>query len=255
MRKRTAVRVALQLLLMVQVVLVANSDPALPGACASPSPELAAAQPTASPHIVPTTSTAASPALALASASASTGPGHRKPPGAKTANAPGPAFRTGSKQKPGVGGTTARAADGQKDLQKLLQLCSTLWSLAGSGTAVVQPGPMSRGSAIAAASQSGSTRSGPVRHGPARSGSSPGPAGATPRPPLLHSIWVNFHPYDPARPSNAVLGPAWRLVAGEAWMWQDFGGAMACLSPGTLVPYRLIGAVMQPCHITPTAPC
>ncbi|GAX79586.1 hypothetical protein CEUSTIGMA_g7027.t1 [Chlamydomonas eustigma] len=69
-------------------------------------------------------------------------------------------------------------------------------------------------------------------HGRTRSGESrPDTSRATTTArPLIHSIWINRHP---TVDSNAVLGDGgWKLLHGEADVWQDFGGTRVCLGPG-----------------------
>ena len=55
-----------------------------------------------------------------------------------------------------------------------------------------------------------------------------GPGG---QPPLLHSVFANFHP----RRDNTILGPDWRLLHGEARCWAALGGAAVCYAPGSFM--------------------
>ena len=56
-----------------------------------------------------------------------------------------------------------------------------------------------------------------------------GVAAAPEGQPLLHSVWANFQT---AR-GNAILGREWALLHGERYLWQRFGGADICFSPGS----------------------
>lgn len=62
--------------------------------------------------------------------------------------------------------------------------------------------------------------------------------------PLVHSLWLNFQP-DTA--SNTILGKGWRHVAGPTAAWQEFGGAAACVGPGSFVQanYGAMQRVLQ----------
>lgn len=51
------------------------------------------------------------------------------------------------------------------------------------------------------------------------------------RPPLFHSIWLNFQP---VKERNTILGPDFELLHGPEAAWQEFGGARIALGPGKM---------------------